>query len=75
MRVQVENEGLRSNQSVLLAEVLSLRRELAAVDARAGVAVSPPSASLQSLAHHQHQGASSSGVPASQSFVVRGGGR
>lgn len=68
-----ENEVLRSTQSSLLAELLSLRRVLAALAARAGVPLSGASAGPQLFAQQpqQHyQGASSGSAPASQNFVV-----
>lgn len=76
--MQTENEELRSNQSVLLAEVLDLSRQLAALGLRAGMQVGGPSPALQSILQqqqqqrqHQYQSATSNGAPQSSRVMVR----
>ena len=68
--MQIENTGLRSNQSVLLVELLALRRELAALGQHAGLELAGPSPALQSILQQQ-QGASSSGAPQPSRVLVR----
>ena len=70
--VQIENAALRSNQSVLLAEMVALRRELAALGQHAGLELGGPSRALHSILQPGQglQSASSSGAPQSSGFLV-----